>query len=66
MSEACAHTFLLASKRGIAFPGSAAPVGRVDSLKFRIGYLFLVSQATPIGEAIAQLEYDVRFLGVDV
>lgn len=57
---------LLAGMRGIAFPGSAAHAGRADSLKYRIGYLFLVSQAAPIGEAIAQLEYDVHFLGVDV
>ena len=56
--------YSLAGKRGIALPGSAAHAGRADSLKFRIGYLFLVSQATPIDEATAQLEYDVHFLGV--
>ncbi len=34
---------------------------RGDSLKYRIGYLFGVSQAAPSGEAIAQLEYELHF-----
>ncbi len=32
-----------------------------DALKYRVGYLFGVSDAAPNGEAIAQLEYEVHF-----
>lgn len=58
--------YLLVGIVGIAFSGSAAHADRADSLKYRIGYLFGVSQAAPIGEAIAQLEYEVHSLGVDL
>jgi len=57
------HT-LLAGIAGIAFPGSAAHADRAYSLRYRIGSLFRVSQAAPIGEAIAELEYEVHCIGV--
>jgi hypothetical protein len=40
------------------------PVGlttKADALKYRVGYLFGVSDAAPNGEAIAQLEYELHF-----
>jgi hypothetical protein len=36
-------------------------IGQFDAIKYRVGYLFGVSQAASEGQAIGQLEYEIHF-----